>query len=169
MKKKGIISGCAALVILWMSMSASAQEMTEVERLSFGTFAVADNSMPQTLMVTPDNDTLADTGIAIGQGGQRGVYDFTGLPPNVSFFIDVDVPNPPSDGGIVFDDEANLTFGGGEQFTVTDFTIGDAGVMQTDGAGNATMTLGATLRTSGNGARYTGGNYNGQVLFVLYY
>ena len=143
--------------------------MAEAEQLSFGTFAVADNTMPRALVITTDNDTLPDTGIVMGEDGQRGVYEFTGLPANVSFFIGVNMPNPPTDGGIVFDDTAAVTLGGAEPFTVSDFTVGDGGMIQTDGGGNATMTLGATLRTSGNGAQYIGGTYQGQASFTLYY
>lgn len=138
-----------------------------VDNLSFGTFAVADNSMPQALVVTTDNDTFADAGIVVAQNGQRGVYEFTGLPPNVTFYVGVDVPNPPSEGGIVFDDSIFLT--NGESFTVDTFQLGSGGVLQTDAAGDATMTLGATLHTSGNGAAYSGGGYNGQVSFTIYY
>lgn len=150
-----------------LAHQAPAQEMTVVDHLSFGTFAVADNSISQAIVVTPDNDTFPDTGIAVGQPGQRGVYEFTGLPPNVAFYVGVDVPNPPSEGGIVIDDSAFLT--NGRSFTVDSFALGNGGVLQSDGAGDATMLLGATLHTSGDGTPYSGGTYAGQVSFTIYY
>lgn len=158
----------AALPMLW-GAPVMAQTITEIHELSFGTFAVRDNDSMAAIIVTPDNDTFADPQIAMAADGQRAEYVLSGLPPNVSFFLGVDVPVPPSEGGLIIDMPTPATGSSGPAFELSDLTIADGGVMQSDGAGDATLYIGGTLRTSGTGQSYDGGNYNGQYGITIYY
>ncbi len=155
--------------LLLSAAPAQAQTITEVQSLSFGTFGIGNNNGAWQIIVTPDNDTFADPQIAMGQDGRRGEYLFTGLPPNVSFFLGVDVPNPPSEGGIVLDMPTPAENGSNPVFNLTDVTIADGGVMYSDGAGDATLYIGGTLQTSGTGEHYDSGTYNGQFNLTIYY
>lgn len=160
----------AALIVVCMSDFAHAQEITQNQALNFGTFAIADNNTVSSLVVTPDNDVFADPAFVVGvPAGQRGYYTLTGLPPNVSFFLGVQVPNPPSEGGIVLDDSTPASAGGGPVFTLEDITIANGGVLQSDAQGDAVLYIGGSLKTSGNGQRYTGGNYFGTYQLTIYY
>lgn len=153
-----------------LAAPAGAQTITEVHQLSFGEFAVrANNTVPAALTVTPDNDTFGDYEFVVMAPGQRGEYLFTGFPPDVSFFLGVDLPNPPSEGGVVLDNATDASGGAGPVFTLTDLTIADGGVMVSDSAGEATLYIGATLRNSGDGQRYNGGVYNGTYNITIYY
>ncbi len=167
---------CAAIAIAIVSIVLScsaervwAQELSETRPLSFGIFAVQDNNAPAALTVTPDNDTFADPQFVVQQDGQRGEYTLTGLPPNVSFFLGVDVPNPPSEGGVTLTGQTPATRGGGPEFRLDGLTISDGGVLQSDGAGDATLYIGGSLYTSGTGERYDGGTYNGTYNITIYY
>lgn len=157
---------CCALLL---PGSVLAQEITQNQALNFGVFAVAKNATVSSIVVTPDNETYADQGIVIGQDGQRGFYTLTGLPPNVSFFLGVEVPNPPSEGGVVLDDATLASSGSGPSFTLEDLTISNGGVLQSDNQGDAVLFIGGTLRTTGTGQGYTGGIYSGTYNLTIYY
>lgn len=148
---------------------AQAQDITQNQALNFGVFAVANNTTASSIVVTPDNETYADQGIVIGQDGQRGYYTLTGLPPNVSFFLGVEVPNPPSEGGVVLDDATSASSGSGPSFTLEDLTISNGGVLQSDNQGDAVLFIGGTLKTTGTGQGYTGGVYSGTYNLTIYY
>lgn len=155
-------------VCLW-GLPAQAQTITEVNQLYFGTFGISDNDSVSAITVTPDNDTFSDPAIISDQPGQRGEYTLTGFPPNVSFYLGVEVTNPPAEGGIVLANPTDGTMGGAEVFTLDTLEIADGGVLQTDGAGDAVLYIGGTLRTSGNGLRYPGGNYSGTYTITIHY
>lgn len=146
------------------------QEITETERLDFGSFAVrAGNLQAASITVTPDNDVSADDGIVLGDGAHRGEYHFTGLPPNVTFYLGVDMPQSASEGGIVLAPSMPASQGGGPTLELTDLTISNGGSMVSDGAGEATVYIGGTLRTNGTGQLYDGGSYFGAYNITIYY
>lgn len=167
MRKAGIWRFSVVLAFFLLSVfPAHAQVMTEVEKLDFGQFGLRDNSAAHTLIVTPNNTATYDA--AIIEGGrlpQRGEYDLTGFPPNMTLTLGVAVANPPNDGGLVLDNSGGATFGG-KVFTVGDFTTN---VVVTDGAGDATVYIGGTLTTSGDGTMYGDGDYNGTYDITFYF
>lgn len=140
--------------------------MDEIQELDFGEFAIRNNAAPHTITVAIDNSTVYDPDIISNIDAQRGEYEFRNLPPNVIFYVGIAVPNPPTEGGLILDNPNNLTHGGGESFALGNFTAND---LSTDGAGNGTLYVGATLTTSGNGNTYADGNFNGSFDLTLYY
>lgn len=158
-----------ALFILAGARSAVAFELTEVRQLNFGSFALRNNNTQASLVVTPDNDTFGDGEFVVLSEGQRGEYRLTGLPENVSFFLGVDLPNPPAEGGVVLDNASEATGGAGPAFSLADLTIADGGVLMSDNTGEAMLYIGGTLRSNGNGQRYRGGVYNGTYNITIYY
>ncbi len=164
----GMMTGVAALVCAELPV-AYAQQISENRPLNFGTFAVARNDTVQSITVTPENDTYADTGIAVGMPGERGYYTLSDMPANVSFFLGVDTSNPPSEGGIVLDNASQATTGSGASFVLDNLTIANGGVLQTDSQGDAVLYIGGTLRTTGTGQKYTGGVYSGTYTLTIHY
>lgn len=152
-----------------VNFPALAQTISEVDALHFGSFAVVKNDAPYSITVTPDNDTLPDAEIVVDEPGQRAEYFFEGLPNNVNFYIGVTVPNPPTEGGITVDAVSPTATGPGPNFTISNFLIDNAGVMQSNGSGEARVYIGATLTTSGTNAMYGTGNYNGTYEITIYY
>lgn len=148
--------------------SARAQDMVEVQSLDFGTFAIINNSAQQTITVQPNGVTAYDSDIVFDIEAERGHYTFTGLPPNVTFTLGISVSNPPTDGGLIIDNPTPVT-GGGEAFQLLNFTANTANELITDGGGNATLYIGATLRTSGNGGAYSDGVHSGTYDITFYY
>ncbi len=163
------INLCLLISLLMIAAPATGQTLTEVDALSFGTFGLGANDVQAAITVTPDNDVFADPQIIPGAGAQRGEYRLEDFPPNVSFYLGTDVPNPPSEGGLVLGNVTTADNGAGPVFYLSDLTISNGGILQTDGQGDATLYIGGTLRTSGTGDRYDGGTYTGSYTLTIYY
>jgi hypothetical protein len=165
----GLLSRYMLVGFFWLMLvhSADAQEYTEVTALNFGTFGMRDNDNQYSIVLGYDNSVTYDPEIADNPDfpPQRGQYDFIDLPPNVTFYVGVSVPNPPVSGGLILDNSSGLTFGGGV-FTLENFTAND---LTTDGNGDGTLYIGATLKTSGNGTMYSDGVYSGTYDLTLYF
>lgn len=154
--------------VLIYGTSASAQTMTEVQPLSFGTFAILNNNAVQTITVAPNNSTVYDPDIIADVEAQRGHYLLEDLPANVTFYLGVSVSNPPNDGGLILDNASPIT-GGGQAFQLINFTVNTANEVVTDGNGDADFYIGATLITTGNGTTYPDGVYNGTYDITFFY
>ena len=140
--------------------------MTEIEKLDFGQFGLRDNSAAHTLVVTPINTaTYADEIIPGGRSPQRGEYSLTGFPPNMTLTLGVVLANPPDDGGLTLNNSSGLSLSG-QVFTLSNFTTNS---VITDGAGDATVYIGGTLTTSGNGTMYGDGDYDGTYDITFYF
>lgn len=154
--------------IMLYGIPSWAQTMTQVRPLSFGTFAILNNSGAKTITVAPDNSTVYHPDIVADIPAQSGHYTLEEMPANVTFYLGISVSNPPGDGGLVLDNATSLT-GGAQPFTLTDFTVNANNTVVTDGDGDADMYIGATLVTSGNGAAYTDGVYTGTYDITFFY
>ena len=146
--------------------TAEAQEINVIQDLSFGTFAIRENTMPHSITINPDGSTTYDPDIISNVDANRGEYQFTDLPANVTFFVGLSFSNPPSEGGLMIDNQTPLSDGGGPQFTITTL-IGED--LSTDNNGDGTLYVGGTLTTSGTGATYNSGSYTGQFDVTLFY
>jgi hypothetical protein len=157
------------IILMFFAMAAStvcrAAEITEVQSIDFGTFALWDNAAPRTIVIQPDGTSVYSSGIVPDVRAKRGEYLLADLPPNMSFTLGVTVPNPPSDGGVTIDNSSGLSAAGGT-FTVTQFTTN---ALSTDGAGSAILYIGATLTSSATGMYYQDGPYTGTVELTFFY
>ncbi|MDD9899563.1 MAG: DUF4402 domain-containing protein [Alphaproteobacteria bacterium] len=146
---------------------ACAQTMTEVQNLDFGTFGLRDNDAGHTIVVEPDGDVTYAPEIVPGMSvAQRGEYALTGFPANMLLTFGVASSTPPDDGGIIVDNGTSLSTGSGEVFTVDTYTTNSP---TTDGSGDATLYLGATLTTSGSTTMYGDGLHSGNVDITIYF
>lgn len=159
------ITALTALLLLVPALDGQAQEMSTIQPLSFGNLAVRQNTVPQSVRIEPDGSVSYDADIISRIDGQRGEYLFTNLPPNVVFQVGVTVPNPPSEGGLTLTNPSPVSHGG-QSFTLSDLRAQD---LTTDGNGDGTLYLGATLTTSGTGTMYASGHYQGDFELTLLY
>jgi hypothetical protein len=72
---------------------------------------------------------------------------------------------PPNQGGLKIDNASTLTLGGAPPFSIGTFTCNNP---TTDGSGNATLLIGATLTTDGSGSYYNTGSYSGSIDLTFY-
>lgn len=137
-----------AFALLCASIPAYARAyLNDVVNLSFGSFALINNDTPQTIVVPPAGSAVFGVNVIEGPTPPvAGEYFLEDLTPNT--LLDVTIA-----------DTTLSRFGGGSPlFTITDFTTNTP---TTDGNGDATLFVGATLTTSGSGAHYESGNYTG--------
>lgn len=149
-----------ALLAAWVCVSvsvfafpAAAQEtMTETEALDFGLFSLHDNDAQYTMSVdASDNSWAADPAFAVSTQPQRGEYLLEGFTPGTEIFVNV------ADGGLT------LNGGGGtEVFATIDYSVWPTTIIA-DGAGEAVVYIGGTLRTLGNSTMYASGPYSDNI------
>lgn len=126
--------------------------MTEVQAFDFGLFSLKDNNAQHTLDVdASDNSYAADPVFAVATPPQRGEYRLEGFAPATVITVNV------ADGGLT------LNGGGGtEVFATINYTVSPDPVIA-DGAGEATVYVGGTLRTRGDTVVYGTGDYEDDI------
>lgn len=168
--KRFIKIACIFCVFACIGLTATAGHaytITETQKLSFGTFAPTRNDGAYSITVHPNGTVDYDPEIVYRTEGERGIYTFTDLPANVTFYISLGAtPNPPTQGGITIDNSTGLTSGGNPPFIIDNFTASD---LVTDSNGDGVLYIGATLTTNGSGINYTSGNYTGTADLILHY
>lgn len=135
---------------------AYAQELTQIDALSFGRLAVRNNAGPRAITVDPNNNVVSSPFIISDIEPTRGEYLLENQDPNE--LLDIDISN----GNLTLNDT-----GVGNFMTVDSFTNNNP---TTDAGGNATIYIGATLTTSGNGSGYTSGSFedNNMTMIINY-
>jgi hypothetical protein len=155
----------AGLYVLLVSMAfispASAVDypdtMTEIQPLSFGTFAMRDNSAAYSMTVSPTGmvsyshaNKILPFGIS---NPQPGIFQFTDFAPSTLLVINI---------------ADTVITGGGPDFDLVNFVFAPDPA-STDAGGNLTLNIGATLRTSGLGGIYWDGGYSGNYVLSVSY
>lgn len=148
------IVAIAALAIAFGPVAGEslAQPHSEHWPLFFGEVAVTNNNAVHSIILEPNGSYSASSNnIIFLDAPTPGVYDFTGLPGdsvlNITFTAD---------------DVVRLTPPHGEPFELVDFTY-IPNPATSDAGGNARITVGATLRTTGTFIPYRSGTYQGEV------
>ncbi len=141
------------LGFLILPQQVQAQEtITEVRRLDFGLFSLHDNDAQYTIAVDANDDSfVADPTFFIGTPPHRGEYLLEGFTPGTEITVNVD------DSGLTLDGA-----GGTEVFATINYTVAPA-IITADGAGEATIYVGGTLRTRGDTTIYDSGSYEGDI------
>ena len=139
------------LIIFLAPLPALAGTLTVIQNLSFGTMGMHNNSGVYSITVRPDNTFSHNPNIVFGVDPQRGEYFLTGMPPNDP--IDITISSP---------GDAVPDLGGSDDFTSGSYTFSPPnGSFTSDGSGQGTLFVGATLKTSGTGDYYHTGHYTG--------
>ena len=127
-------------IIALCLMQAAHAAFSVVNKLSFGTVAILNNSTPSEITIHLNNQYTITNHIRVLRPGQRGEYLLSAYPPYTQLFVSAN---------ITFTQTAS-TVGSSEQFTLTSLTTAPS--VTTDAAGTATIYVGGTLQTSGSGA-----------------
>jgi hypothetical protein len=123
-------------------------DINEVQKLSFGKWAVTNNNSIRTITLGTDGNYTNSPSMVMINPPQVGIYNIDGLPPGTSFpSVNVTMTQ-------------QMRGAGGPAFTVDNFTTL---IPATNGAGETTLTLGATAKTSGNGQGYPDDTYEGEL------
>jgi hypothetical protein len=149
MKARGVFHFMLFMVMMGLVAAPAWADstLTNIVDLSFGTFGLANNNTPQTIVLTPGG--MATYGAKIVDGPippKAGEYLLEGLTPDT--LLDITVDNT----------ILTRVDGGSPAFTISDYTTNNP---TTDEFGNATLFVGATLTTSGTGIHYESGAYAG--------
>lgn len=145
---------CTLLVVcglIFPVLSARAQTLSELQPLRFGRIVMHNNSSPRDLRLLPSGSYSADSGYYILDiAPQLGTYRVEGEAENAIMDVVMSLTG-----------NINPLSGGSAYFTLVDFFTVPATVV-TDGDGNATFQVGATLRSNGSGF-FSNSNYLGSL------
>ena len=137
---------------------AAAPSADQLSPLDFGVIAVTDNASQLELELRPSGQAVLQPGLVTVQPGSPARFQFENFPPNTALSVTLD--------------SLVLTAGGfgiSEGLTVLRPIVTGA---QTNNLGEALVSLGATLATSGTGGAYIDAPYlpsTAQVLIVEYW
>lgn len=133
---------------------AIAGVMREIRPLTFGSVTVT-GAAPQTVQIGADNTESHSGGILTLHNGANGIYQLSNFPANTLFTVDIA-------------DTVSVRVGTGQTFDIKDFTTqpANADTPRTDGAGNMTIRIGATLATR-SGVSYPPGAYRGTYTLMI--
>ena len=145
-----ILSGC-----LFVYQGAFAQTINTLQDLTFGEAVLTDNSAPREILLNEDGSFSSDSQYLFVTNPQPGIYEVTGQTPStaITSVTMTVIANP------------NAT---GREFTIDNFDIDHPAA--TDGAGEATIRVGARLQSSGNGTTYPASTtFNGTLQLTVNY
>lgn len=156
-RQKGLLrAGLAgAVAALFAPFPGLCQTFDQARSMDFGRIALTTYSQVGTLVVHPDGSYTATPEILVLDPPSAARFDATGFPANTAATLSVT--------------DADATLGGGgagQAFTIRDF-VSAPGVLSTNGAGNMTFDLGATLRSAGDGQVYPDGSYSTTITLTL--
>lgn len=125
--------------------------VSEEQALSFGNFAIADNSTVSSIVIpySGANPTYTNKIYPLVHG-QRGIYRLSAFPAFTPLTVTI------NNFSLQRISSTNLNI---ETFTHD--------TIVTDGAGSALMYLGATLKTTGDSGTYGDGNYTGNINITI--
>jgi hypothetical protein len=124
--------------------------------LDFGIIVIADNSAPASLAIDEFNIVTADPSFIIISPGQPAIYQITGLTPNTTFTVDVDILNVSMNPGV-------------PSTEVFDLEIVRAGTtVLSDSVGEATLTFGGRITSSGsNGLNFADTTFTSNIRITV--
>lgn len=132
----------------------AAQSIVEERGLTFGSLAIPSNITAGTVTVAPDGSVITTGSVISVVRGTPGRYRITGLLAQSQVSLSyMATPMLPDAGP-----------GGPASFTIESVLAPD--LVVTDGTGGASIDLGATLATSGDGRPYADGGYRGDILIT---
>ena len=141
---------CLLLLLLFVGNYANAA-ITEVQPLKFGTFALVTNNVVSTLKISDSGaNPIASIKLYPLVFGQAGHYQLTGYPAWTPLIITIA--------------DYQIVKGASEPMTIGSF-VHDPVI--TDGSGEATLKLGATLSTSGTNVVYGDALSSGTMNIVI--
>lgn len=132
--------------------------VTLIEPLSFGTIAVLDNSVASDIIISQTDQTTIVNHIRVIEPGRAAEFVLTDLPGNVQVFTSATITQMTT---------TTVDPAPTEQFTLV--SVDTAPSVTTDGTGYASIKVGGTLRTSGNGSSYVDVQYRARLQLTFNY
>lgn len=147
LKHRCNIKRTAFTLCMLLTFPAAAQTLTQDRAMTFGDISITTNNAIREIELHPDGSYTADPGIYFySDTPELGRYIIQGQVPLTVMNINIDV-------------SSTILGLGNPVFTLHNpFTV--PAVVTTDGLGNATFEIGATLRSNGSGINYSDANYN---------
>lgn len=147
------------VILLWVaatSLTVAAPLIEEQQRFNFGTLAIADNTSVSRFIYprTGQNIRIEGRFVLIGSGSP-GRYQFSGFPANTTLTVSLNTTTMSANG-----------IGISESLSVDNY---DIGTLITDAQGEAVLSLGARLSTSGNSGSYGDAPYSGSTTLRVDY
>ncbi|WDE12072.1 DUF4402 domain-containing protein [Thalassomonas haliotis] len=146
------------LLLLFLLAFPAGATVTLIEPLSFGTIAVLDNSVASDITISQTDQTTIVNHIRVIEPGRAAEFVLTDLPGNVQVFTSATVTQMVT---------TTVDPAPTEQFTLV--SVDTAPSVTTDGTGYASIKVGGTLRTSGNGGSYVDVQYRASLQLTFNY
>ena len=127
------------LLAFAFGQDALAQTISTTQALSWGEVVLTDNNAQREIVIATDGNFTHDPEYRFVTDPDVGIYQLTG-----------DLPNRPISSVTVT--VLTQMQGGGQQFTMDNFTVQHPA--QTDGSGEALITVGGRVLSSGDGTPY---------------
>lgn len=139
------------IILFWVistNTAVSAPLIEELQRLNFGTLAISSNTSVSRFTFPKTGSNLNIQGqFVLINNGLPGRYSFSGFPANTTLSVSLNTTTLTAVG-----------LGISEALTVDNF---DFGTLTTDALGEAELSLGARINTTGNSASYADALYSG--------
>ena len=126
------------------------------EPLYFGVFAISSNSSQSSISVSVNNHTYATNAIHTIKGGRAAEIRLVNFPIYTRLFITAVLPQ-----------KTTVFAGSTEQFVLSQVDMPSSVI--TNSNGEASIRVGGTLTTSGNGGRYLNTTYDVTLMLSLNY
>lgn len=143
------------IALATLPIPVRAAGLTQTRPLDFGTVTVISVSTVGTLVLSADGNYVASPEIVVISPPTPARFEATGFSPNTAGTIGV-TDGTATEGGN----------GTGETFIFNSYT-NEPTVVVTDGAGDFTFDLGATMSTEGDGGLYVSGVYSGTITVTV--
>lgn len=145
-----------ALIVFACCSPLSLATITEVQPLSFGRVAVANNSSVQQVSVSALGNITSSAGIRVITAGSPAIFLLSDFPGNLFINLSASIIQPGTNSGVV----------SGEQFTLTGLDV--ASFIATRPDGTATVPVGGTLQTSGSGSvNFADTDYTARLMLTI--
>lgn len=129
----------ATVIMLFGGTFSASADIVPVQLLDFGIVAVVDNSVSSSLLIDEFDNIEVGRSFRLISRGQPAVYQITGLLPNVTYTVDVDVINISMNPGV-------------PSLEYFDFSVVRVkNTILTDDSGQSILTFGGKITTSGSG------------------
>lgn len=145
-KTRNTVLALVASVLCTVNVAQAGVSTTQ--SLDFGVFIVPKNDAQYDVSINTLGNVTTDATLSQIEAPQVGIYVIDGLTPGAT------VSN------VVVTEQSSMSFSARE-FNLVNFEVSYPATV--NGAGELTVTIGATARTTGNATSYITGKYNGMI------
>lgn len=147
--------GVLGLVLLLCAAAppARAQDINEVEPLSFGEIAIVSFASVARVSIEPGGSVNTNSNVFVGGTPQRGEYAITNAPIDAIYTV-------------VLPASVALIGPGSAYFTLDDLEV-RPNILRTNMSGEDNFFISGTISTQGGGMYYSDGSYDGTLMITV--